>query len=136
MRSIRIGGGLGFYGDSWKPVRATLERGNVQYVCSDHLSELTLAIKLSANPASPAKRRGLLYAGAHRWDDAKRDFSLVVEHEPNDSDGWLLRSQVELAQNDLESARADFEHARAVAPAGWSDRPDVARMVEVLNGKR
>ena len=44
MRTIRLGGGLGFYGDSWKPARATLERGQVQYLCSDHLSELTLAI--------------------------------------------------------------------------------------------
>jgi hypothetical protein len=44
MKSIRIAAGLGFYGDSWRPVRASIERGNVQYVCSDHLAELTLAI--------------------------------------------------------------------------------------------
>ncbi|HTT09665.1 MAG TPA: acyclic terpene utilization AtuA family protein [Burkholderiaceae bacterium] len=44
MKSVRIGAGLGFYGDSWLPVRATLERGEVQYIASDHLSELTLAI--------------------------------------------------------------------------------------------
>ncbi|HEV2581528.1 MAG TPA: acyclic terpene utilization AtuA family protein [Ktedonobacteraceae bacterium] len=44
MKSIRIAAGLGFYGDSWRPVRASIEHGNVQYVCSDHLAELTLAI--------------------------------------------------------------------------------------------
>ena len=44
MKSVRIAGGLGFYGDSWKPIRASIERGNVQYVASDHLAELTLAI--------------------------------------------------------------------------------------------
>src|SRR5262249_5067990 len=44
MKSVRIGAGLGFYGDSWLPIRATLERGAVQYIASDHLSELTLAI--------------------------------------------------------------------------------------------
>jgi hypothetical protein len=44
MKTIRIGAGLGFYGDSWQPVRASLERGGVQYIASDHLSELTLAI--------------------------------------------------------------------------------------------
>jgi len=44
MRSIRIGAGLGFYGDAWTPIAATLARGEVQYVGSDHLSELTLAI--------------------------------------------------------------------------------------------
>lgn len=44
MKSIRIGAGLGFYGDNWEPVVATLERGNVQFIASDHLAELTLAI--------------------------------------------------------------------------------------------
>jgi Acyclic terpene utilisation family protein AtuA len=43
-RKIRIGSGLGFYGDSWQPVRASIERGDVQYIGSDHLAELTLAI--------------------------------------------------------------------------------------------
>ena len=44
MKSVRIAGGLGFYGDSWHPIKASIERGNVQYVASDHLAELTLAI--------------------------------------------------------------------------------------------
>lgn len=44
MKKIRVASGLGFYGDSWRPVRAAIERGEVQYVCSDHLAELTLAI--------------------------------------------------------------------------------------------
>ena len=44
MKSVRIAGGLGFYGDSWQPIKASIEFGNVQYVASDHLAELTLAI--------------------------------------------------------------------------------------------
>lgn len=44
MKSVHIAGGLGFYGDSWQPIKASIERGNVQYVASDHLAELTLAI--------------------------------------------------------------------------------------------
>jgi hypothetical protein len=44
MKSVRVGAGLGFYGDSWQPVRTSIERGGVQYIASDHLSELTLAI--------------------------------------------------------------------------------------------
>ncbi|MGS5085298.1 acyclic terpene utilization AtuA family protein [Hydrogenophaga sp. A37] len=44
MKSIRIGAGLGFYGDNWKPVVASIERGGVQFIASDHLAELTLAI--------------------------------------------------------------------------------------------
>jgi hypothetical protein len=42
--SIRIGSGLGFYGDNWEPVVASIERGQVQFIASDHLAELTLAI--------------------------------------------------------------------------------------------
>lgn len=44
MKAVRIAGGLGFYGDSWRPIKASIERGDVQYVASDHLAELTLAI--------------------------------------------------------------------------------------------
>ena len=44
MTSIRIGAGLGFYGDHWEPVVASIERGGVQFIASDHLAELTLAI--------------------------------------------------------------------------------------------
>ncbi|HJW11377.1 MAG TPA: acyclic terpene utilization AtuA family protein [Albitalea sp.] len=43
-RTVRIGSGLGFYGDAWEPVAASIERGGVQYIASDHLAELTLAI--------------------------------------------------------------------------------------------
>ncbi|HEX7384304.1 MAG TPA: acyclic terpene utilization AtuA family protein [Burkholderiaceae bacterium] len=44
MKRVRIGAGLGFYGDSWQPLKATIERGDVRYIASDHLAELTLAI--------------------------------------------------------------------------------------------
>ena len=44
MKAVRVGAGLGFYGDSWRAVRASIERGGVKYIGSDHLAELTLAI--------------------------------------------------------------------------------------------
>jgi len=44
MTSVRIGAGLGFYGDNWEPVAASIERGAVNFIASDHLAELTLAI--------------------------------------------------------------------------------------------
>jgi hypothetical protein len=43
-KPLRVACGQGFYGDWVKPIRTTIERGDVSYVCSDHLSELTLAI--------------------------------------------------------------------------------------------
>ncbi len=54
MKTVRIGAGLGFYGDSWRPVRASIERGGVQYIASDHLSELTLAILQKDRQQDPA----------------------------------------------------------------------------------
>ena len=44
MKHVRIASGLGFYGDNWDSVRASVERGEVDFVASDHLAELTLAI--------------------------------------------------------------------------------------------
>ena len=54
MKSVRVGAGLGFYGDSWQPVRASIERGGVNYIASDHLSELTLAILQKDRQKDPA----------------------------------------------------------------------------------
>jgi hypothetical protein len=62
MKTIRVGAGLGFYGDSWRPVRASIERGGVQYIASDHLSELTLAIlqkDRQKDPSAGYARNGL-----------------------------------------------------------------------------
>lgn len=57
-QSIRIGSGLGFYGDNWEPVVASIERGDVHFIASDHLAELTLAILQKDRQRDP----GLGYA--------------------------------------------------------------------------
>lgn len=108
-----------------------IERGD--YAAAEH--DLTLAIKLSPDPASPAKRRGMLYASARRWEQAKADFTTVIQNEPDNPDGWFLRAEVEAAMHDLAAARADLEHARAIAPADWANRPEVARFTSLLNGQ-
>lgn len=53
-RNVRIGAGLGFYGDAWEPVAASIERGGVHYIASDHLAELTLAILQKDRQRDPA----------------------------------------------------------------------------------
>jgi hypothetical protein len=58
MQSVRIGAGLGFYGDNWEPVVASIARGGVQFIASDHLAELTLAILQKDRQRDP----GLGYA--------------------------------------------------------------------------
>ena len=51
-KTVRIGSGLGFYGDSWEPVVASVLRGGVHYIASDHLAELTSCKKIgNATPS-------------------------------------------------------------------------------------
>ncbi|HEX4578720.1 MAG TPA: acyclic terpene utilization AtuA family protein [Candidatus Dormibacteraeota bacterium] len=44
MKSVRIGAGQGFYGDTPEGAIAVAERGEVSYICCDALAELTMAI--------------------------------------------------------------------------------------------
>jgi hypothetical protein len=53
--SIRICSGMGFYGDNWETVVASIERGQVQFIASDHLAELTLAIFKKSGSVTPPK---------------------------------------------------------------------------------
>ncbi|MBC7368144.1 MAG: tetratricopeptide repeat protein [Undibacterium sp.] len=91
-------------------------------------SDLDLAIKLAANPASPAKQRGILRASQGRWGDALRDFSTLAKHDPKNPDAWFMRAQAQLALGQPAAART-------LAPAEWITRPDVACFVAKLNAR-
>jgi hypothetical protein len=62
MKSVRIGAGLGFYGDSWRPVRASIESGGVQNIASgaarslrvDNLGKTIAAALLRMEIEAPA----------------------------------------------------------------------------------
>lgn len=55
MRSVRIGAGQGFYGDTPDGAVAVAERGEVSYVCCDALAELTMAILQKDRFRDPAR---------------------------------------------------------------------------------
>lgn len=55
MKSIRIGAGQGFWGDSPFPALDVVQSGNVKYIACDALAELTLAILQKARQKDPAK---------------------------------------------------------------------------------
>ncbi len=81
MKTVRVGAGLGFYGDSWRPVRASIERGGVQYIASDHLSELTLAILQKDRQKDPTAgyARDAVPMLTELWPlAAKRDVKFVL----------------------------------------------------------
>lgn len=53
MRSVRIGAGQGFYGDSLLPVLDVARYGKVRYIAFDTLAELTLAILEKGRQKNP-----------------------------------------------------------------------------------
>ena len=81
MTRVRLTSGLGFYGDNWTPVLSAIEHGDVQYVCSDHLAELTLAIlqKDRQKDATTGFARDLLPMLTQLWPAAcKRGVKFVL----------------------------------------------------------
>ena len=55
MRTVRIGAGQGFYGDSLLPVLDVARYGNVKYISFDTLAELTLAILQKGRRKDPTQ---------------------------------------------------------------------------------
>ncbi|WP_027365024.1 acyclic terpene utilization AtuA family protein [Desulfotruncus alcoholivorax] len=55
MKSVRIGAGQGFWGDSPFPALDVVRSGNVKYLACDALAELTLAILQKARQKDPDK---------------------------------------------------------------------------------
>ncbi len=101
-----------------------MEQGNVKQA----LEDLSLAIRLAPDPAPACRQRGVLFASAGQWVEARRDFDTMVKYEPRNPDGWFLRAQADLALRDPVAAKADLQQALAVAPDGWADRADVRRL--------
>ena len=106
-----------------------MERG--EFTTAD--ADLALALKLSANPASPAKQRGILAASQGRWADARGYFATMAEHEPRNPEAWFMCAQASLALGHAPAARTDLDRALSLAPADWKTRPDVARFLGKLN---
>lgn len=53
MKHIALGAGLGFYGDSIEHVKRSVQGNRIDYLCSDHLGELTLSILQHDRRANP-----------------------------------------------------------------------------------
>lgn len=55
MKTIRIGGGVGFYGDTFLPALEMIQKEAVDYICFEDLAELTLAILQKDRQRNPAE---------------------------------------------------------------------------------
>lgn len=53
-RTVRLGAGMAFWGDSVQPAIAMVERGDIDYLCCDHLAELTMSILAKQRQRDPS----------------------------------------------------------------------------------
>ncbi len=53
MNKVRLGAGVAFWGDTLRPAVEMVERGDIQYLCCDHLAELTMSILNKQKTARP-----------------------------------------------------------------------------------
>jgi hypothetical protein len=53
--SVRLGSGSAYWGDVLHPAVEIVERGDLDYICFDHLSELTLAVLQRIRSKDPAR---------------------------------------------------------------------------------
>ena len=44
MKTIRLGAGMAFWGDSINPAIDMVRHADIDYLCCDHLAELTMSI--------------------------------------------------------------------------------------------
>jgi hypothetical protein len=52
---VRLGAGMAFWGDSVRPAIEMVERGEIDYLCCDHLAELTMSILAKQRAANPER---------------------------------------------------------------------------------
>lgn len=53
MKTVRLGAGMAFWGASVKPAIEMVERGDIDYLCCDHLAELTMSILSKQRQKNP-----------------------------------------------------------------------------------
>ena len=52
---VRLGAGMAFWGDSVRPAIEMVERGEIDYLCCDHLAELTMSILAKQRATNPER---------------------------------------------------------------------------------
>lgn len=55
MKSVRLGTGLAYWGDTLEPSRAMVERADIDYLCCDHLAELTMSMLANRRSRNPSQ---------------------------------------------------------------------------------
>jgi hypothetical protein len=53
-KTVRLGAGMAFWGDSVKPAAEMIRKADIDYLCCDHLAELTMSILAKQKAKDPA----------------------------------------------------------------------------------
>ena len=61
-------------------------------------------------------RAGVLAATEHRWDDAEKQFRIVLEEDPSSASAWSNLGNVHLSKGRPQEAFRDFSEAIRLAP--------------------
>jgi len=59
---------------------------------------------------------GVLAATEHRWDDAEKQFRIVLDEEPDSASAWSNLGNVHLSKGRPNEAFRDFSEAVRLAP--------------------
>lgn len=89
-----------------------------QYISSNSYEEAIAVfdqiLQLDSVNISATMKRGISYFGLKKYDDAVRDFSIVLEKQPEKADIYFMRgiSRTMQTEIDKEGACEDFEKAQ------------------------
>ena len=61
--------------------------------------------------------QGVLAATEHRWDDAEKQFRIVLSEDPNSASAWSNLGNVHLSKSRPNEAFSDFSEAIRLAPS-------------------
>ena len=54
MKSVKLGAGMAFWGDSVLPAADMIQNADIDYLCCDHLAELTMSILAKQKSKDPS----------------------------------------------------------------------------------
>jgi Flp pilus assembly protein TadD len=80
------------------------------------IAKATEAVRQNARAAAAYLRRGVALAGIGLWDNAIRDFGMVIVLEPRNAHAYAHRARIYLTKKDYLEALNDYTAALQIAP--------------------
>src|SRR6202022_92410 len=100
LKKVRLGAGVAFWGDNLRPAVEMVERGNIDYLCCDHLAELTMSILNKQKQGKPDRgyTRDFLQLMGMVLPQCKAKGIKVISNAGGANPAALVEQVVKLAQ--------------------------------------